>query len=164
MNIAAKLFRYFVTSSRMSYAERHLFGTRRRISCRVRLIATPKRDTEFVARVTGTSRSRKGPTARFRDRRNCISRDTISDITRVTPYWCRNGDLENRGISQVLLEEIERKRERVRTGMYAYSLLRSFLSLKAKVGSSRFFHLLVHTFALFFFNVASQNFYSTVYE
>ena len=35
--------------------------------------------------------------------------------------------------------------------MYAYSLLRSFLSLKAKVGSSRFFfHLLVHTFCTIF--------------
>lgn len=109
-----KAFRRFLTSLKMSPAERHLFGTHRRISCRVRLGATPKRGTEFVARVTGTSRSRKGPTARFRDRRNCISRDTISDITRVTPYWCRNGELEKRGIPQVLLEEIKRKKESVR--------------------------------------------------
>lgn len=66
--------------------------------------------------------------------------------------------------------------------MYAYSLLRSFLSLKAKVGSSRFFpfagtHLLHYVsffffflvycyyyFFFLFFNVASQNSYSTVYE
>lgn len=126
----------------------HLFGTHRRISCRVRFVATPKRgSTVFVARVTGTSRSRKGPIARFRDRRNCIFRDTISDITRVTPYWCRNGELKK--IPQVLAWGDKKKRKRVsETGIYAYSLLRSFLSLKAKVGSSRFFHLLVHTFAL----------------
>ena len=93
---------------------RHLFGTRRRISCRVRRGATPRRDTGFVARVTGTSRSRKGPTARFRDRRNRASRGIISDATRVAPYWCRNGYLENHGIPRLLLHEIERKKERVR--------------------------------------------------
>lgn len=129
--------------------EHHLSGTHRRIFRRV-LIATPKRGAEFVARVTGTSRSRKGPTVRFRDRRNCIFRDTISDITRVTPYWYRNEELEKRGLPQVLLEEIKKKKKSVRTGIYSYSLLRFFLSLKAKVGSSRFFHLLVHTFALYF--------------
>ncbi|CAK9811095.1 hypothetical protein ANTPLA_LOCUS6842 [Anthophora plagiata] len=98
----------------MPSAERHLSGTHSRISCRVQLIATPKRDTKFVARVTDTSRSRKGLTTRFRDRQNRISRDTISDITQVTPCWCRNGVLEKHGIPQVPLEEIERKKESVR--------------------------------------------------
>lgn len=107
-----KAFWRFLTSLRMS-SEHHLSGMHRRIFRRVRLIATPKRGAEFVARVTGTSRSRKGPTVRFRDRRNCIFRDTISDITRVTPYWCRDEELEKRELPQVLLEEIKKKKKSV---------------------------------------------------